>query len=543
MTDKASELIRAYDKARTSRDQMASKWRDIADLMRPTKQQIGLHVSGPDAPVQPIDIFDTRAIDANRTYAAGCMSWMTPSESAWFALEPAKGMQGDDTVKAWYSEVTDITREALAESNFYEIIHESYLDDGAFGTLGFLCELAADERSLRFEQLQIGDYAITENSDRTVDQVFRVLKLTPRQAAQKFGEANLHKSMQERLKQAETMTYEFLHVLMPRADADRIPGKIDSQNMPFASVYIDMHNKMVVSESGSWEFPAIVHRHALWSHSPWGWSPGLQSLPDAKQLNYMQQYLDALVEKQVSPPTMSTATFEGQIDLRAGGHTYYKDEESKPTFWPNPGNYMIGEDRVSFRSEQIDRAFYVDLFQALTRQRANKVMTAAEVYALREELLPNFSPTFARKNKEVNGPVIRRVFALLLRAGRYPDAPENLIQMTPEGLPFIPDPEIKYTSRMAIAQSLIHGKAFEQSLQLLLPLSESNPSILDHIDFDKAARVTLRANGVDEDLIRPERDVAAMRQARAEAQAQAAQAEQDQMDIEGAAKMVQSKLV
>jgi hypothetical protein len=543
MTDKASELIRAYDKARTSRDQMASKWRDIADLMRPTKQQIGLHVSGPDAPVQPINIFDTRAIDANRTYAAGCMSWMTPSESAWFALEPAKGMQGDDTVKAWYSEVTDITREALAESNFYEIVHESYLDDGAFGTLGFLCELAADERSLRFEQLQIGDYAITENSDRTVDQVFRVLKLTPRQAAQKFGEANLHKSMQERLKQAETMTYEFLHVLMPRADADRIPGKIDSKNMPFASVYIDMHNKMVVSESGSWEFPAIIHRHALWSHSPWGWSPGLQSLPDAKQLNYMQQYLDALVEKQVSPPTMSTATFEGQIDLRAGGHTYYKDEESKPTFWPNPGNYMIGEDRVSFRSEQIDRAFYVDLFQALTRQRANKVMTAAEVYALREELLPNFSPTFARKNKEVNGPVIRRVFALLLRAGRYPDAPENLIQMTPEGLPFIPDPEIKYTSRMAIAQSLIHGKAFEQSLQLLLPLSESNPSILDHIDFDKAARVTLRANGVDEDFIRPERDVAAMRQARAEAQAQAAQAEQDQMDIEGAAKMAQSKLV
>jgi hypothetical protein len=115
MIDKATELIRAYDKAKTSRDQMASKWRDIADLMRPTKQQIGLHVSGPDAPVQPVEIYDTRAIDANRTYAAGCMSWMTPSESAWFALEPAKGMQGDDTVKAWYSEVTDITREALEE--------------------------------------------------------------------------------------------------------------------------------------------------------------------------------------------------------------------------------------------------------------------------------------------------------------------------------------------------------------------------------------------------------------------------------------------
>lgn len=541
--DRATELIRAYDKSRVTRDNMAQKWRAIAELMRPTRQQIGVTMQANDAPVAPIEIYDTRAIDALRTYAAGCMSWMTPAESVWFSLKPATHMQGDDSIKSWYSRVTDITQEALTESNFYGIIHETYLDDGAFGTSGLLCEIAEDQRTLRFEQLQIGQYSITENSNREVDQVFRILELTPRQAAQKFGEDSLHVSLRERLKQSDTATYQFLHILMPREDAARIPGKIDAQNMPFASIYIDLHNKMLVQESGSWEFPAIVHRHALWSHSPWGWSPGLQSLPDAKQLNFMQQYLDALVEKQVSPPTMSTATFEGNIDLRAGGHTYYKDEESKPTFWPNPGNYMIGEDRVKFRQEQIDRAFFVDMFQALTRQRANKVMTAAEVYALREELLPNFSPTFARKNKEVNAPVIRRVFALLLRAGRYPEAPENLVQTTPEGMPYIPDPEVKYTSRMAIAQSLIHGKALEQSLSLLLPLSETVPGILDHIDFDVAARATLRANGVPEEYVRPEVAVAKIRQAQAEQQQAAMQAEQDQADIEGAAKMAQSKLV
>lgn len=543
MQDVVSELIRAHDKARASRDQMSSKWRSIAELMRPTRQQIGVQSHANETPTAPIEIYDTRAIDALRTYAAGCMSWMTPAESVWFALEPATYMKGDDAIKSWYSEVTDITREALADSNFYGIIHEAYLDDGAFGTSGLLCEIDDDQRSLRFEQLQIGQYSITENSNREVDQVFRVLEFTPRQAAQKFGEENLHSSIRERLAKHDTTVCQFLHVLMPRADADRIPGKIDSKNMPYASIYIDLHNKCLVKESGSWEFPAVVHRHALWSHSPWGWSPGLQALPDAKQLNYMQQYLDTLVEKQVSPPTMSTATFEGQIDLRAGGHTFYKDEESKPTFWPNPGNYLIGEDRVQFRQEQIDRAFFVDLFQALTRQRANKVMTAAEVYALREELLPNFSPTFARKNKEVNGPVIRRVFALLLRAGRFPEAPENLVQVSPEGMPFIPDPEIKYTSRMAIAQSLIHGKAFEQSLGLLLPLAETIPGILDHIDFDKAARMTLRSNGVPEDLIRPEIKITEIRQAKAQAQAAAMEQEQAMMDIEGAAKMAQSKLV
>jgi hypothetical protein len=47
-------------------------------------------------------------------------------------------------------------------------------------------------------------------------------------------------------------------------------------------------------------------------------------------------------------------------------------------------------------------------------------MTAEEVRQRRNDRLPTFSPTFARKNREINDPVMRMVFNTLLRLGAFP---------------------------------------------------------------------------------------------------------------------------
>lgn len=542
MESRASAILKRYQRASTDRSTMATTWRELADYIRPVKQDIGVETSADfrETPNNPriAALFDTSVVDANMTYAAGCMSWMTPSETHWFAFDAPPALQGEEDVKRWYGQVTEETRRIVALSNFYSQIHEVYLDDGAFGTSGLLVEEPSGD--LRFEALQIGDYCILEDDHRNVDSVFRDFRLTARQAEQKFGRDALHETMRkfldENAKEID-QRFEFVHAIMPRRDADRVPGKVDSRNMPWASVYIDKKHQHIVRESGTWENPAAVHRHLLWSHSVYGFSPGMIVLPDARQLNSMQQILDTLVEKQVSPPVMAPSSFEGDVDLRAGGVTYFESQAEKPEFWQNPGNYLIGQDRTEFRKGQIHKAFHVELFQALSAVPPGKQMTAAEVHSRQRDRLTLFSPTFARKNNELNTPVMKRVFALLLRAGAYPPPPPRLVQQNADGVPFIPDPEVVYTSRLALQIKAIHNDSYARTMELVGPMVQMMPQLLDHFDVDEIVRGLARNEGLREAWLRQTRDVDEIRKSRAEAEARAEEEARSLETAETAAKM------
>lgn len=539
MTDLES-ILKRHEKAKNLRDLMASTWREISDYVRPLKQNIGENGTLSDFPDQArlAQLFDTSAVYANQTYAAGCMSWMTPSESVWFAYDAPNWLEGDDSVKSWYSKCTDIAVEEMARSNFYQQIHEAYLDDGAFGTSGLIIE--EGDNVLRFEALNIGDYAILENSNREVDTLFRIFRLTPRQAQQKFGLAALHPDVQQCIaggkKEDLDKDEEYLHAILPNEGAQQ--GKLDISGMPYASVFIDLKRKHIVRESGAWEKPFAVNRHLLWSHLPYGFSPGMLVLADCRQLNVMQQYLDTLVEKQVSPPVLAPASFEGRIDLRAGGVTSYPTGDgNKPTFWPNPGNYMVSEDRTLFRKDQINKAFHVDLFQALSAVPPGKEMTAEEIRMRQRDRLTLFSPTFARKNTELNTPVMRRVFAILLRAGAFPSPPPSLIQMAEVNGGMIPDPEVTYTSRLALQIKAIKNEAVMRVMAFAEPLAAANPEVLDNVNFDELFRLLSRNEGFPEDALRPERDVSAIRQQRAESQAQAEEEARQLEEADAVAKL------
>lgn len=542
-----AQLLKRYEHSKQSLSNLTTPWREAADYCAPQNKAAlyGTNITDDSGASGFNALFDTTAIDAAATYAAGCMSWMTPSETTWFSYDPPEYLAGDDTVKSWYSTCTDITRKAMASSNFYSVIHEVYQDDGVFGTSGLLVN-EDSKTNLRFDRLEIGKYSILENNKHEVDTAFIEKRFTPRQAAQEFGEKNLAPATQKLLeandKTCDTAT-DYIHIIMPRPDRERIGGKMDGINMPWASIYLDKKNKFIVRESGSWENPGAFHRHGLIANSPYGWSPAMRALPDAKQINFMQGCLDTQVEKTVTPPVLLPSTFEGKVDLRAGGHTFFKDGGSMPQFWPNQGNYMVGEDRTLFRARQINRAFHVELFQALGEVPVGKEMTAAEIHMRQRDRLTLFSPTFARKNTELNTPIMRRIFAILLRAGAYPAPPPNLVTQDETGLPYLPDPEITYTSRLALQIKAIHNEAFERVAGALGPMYEIMPGVFDHIDSDAVTRGIARNEGLPESWLRSQQDVDAMRQARAEQEAQMRE-EQSAVEEAGAvAKLAQAGVV
>jgi hypothetical protein len=146
-------------------------------------------------------------------------------------------------------------------------------------------------------------------------------------------------------------------------------------------------------------------------------------------------------------------------------------------------------------------------------------MTAEEIRTRRRDQLPLFAPAFARKNKEINGPVIRRAFNILFRMGVYPKAPQQLIQESEFG-PYIPDPQITYTGRLALEMRQIHNEGAIQALELAQAMAQTNPEVLDNINMDELLRRYARSSGISETDLRPEIERDEMRRARQEMEEQ-----------------------
>ena len=66
-------------------------------------------------------------------------------------------------------------------------------------------------------------------------------------------------------------------------------NKRDNKNMAFASYYIDMESKKLMSESGFEEMPYIVPRFLKATGEVMGRSPAMVALPDVKMLNLMSK--------------------------------------------------------------------------------------------------------------------------------------------------------------------------------------------------------------------------------------------------------------
>ena len=509
-------------------------WQDIADFCLPRKAEIVNKKEYPDTSRNDV-LFDSTAIYANAVLANGQLSYMSPADSRWFVYEPPAAIKDNDKAKTWFQQCSEIVQLNLANSNFYSEVHELYFDDGTFGTYAMFCE-PGRRHPVTFTTFPCGSFCISEDDEGLVDTIFRELKMTCLQAADKFGEENLSEKMRKQVEEYRrtgkggNTLHDFVHAIYPRRHKDRAPGKADGENKPIASVYVDKSSKHVVRSSGFDEQPFFAGRHLKWGDSAYGWSPGWIAMPEARQLNFLVKQMDALAEIKAFPRILIPSTHENEVDLRSGGFTYFDplNPNALPKEWLTQGEYQIGLEREKRKEASIQRAFHVDLFQMFA-MLDQKQMTAREVAERASEKLVQFSPTFARKTTELFNPLLRRVFNLHLRQGLFPPPPPDVIvQNEMTGIPEIPEPEVTYTSRVALAIKSLHNLAFMRTMERLAPIIPLKPEILDNYDMDAVSRDLGRNDGVPADWILDTDKRDQMREERA-AQMQAMQEQQNMM--------------
>ena len=327
-----------------------------------------------------------------------------------------------------------------------------------------------------------------------------------------FPDATMPKTVEKDVTEDPYKEHEVVHAVFPRSEAT---GEF-AKNKPVASVYYMAESRELLSEGGFDEMPFMSPRFVKDSVSTYGRSPAMTALPDVKMLNKMSETTIKAAQKQIDPPLMVPDDgFLGTVRTSPGALNFYRSG-TRDRLEPLQigANNPLGLNMEEQRRNAIRQAFYVD--QLLLGQGQN--MTAPEVLQRNEEKMRLLGPVLGRLQAELLQPLRSRSFALLLRAGLLPPAPEEL-----QGQ----DIDIEYVSPLAKAQKLTDLQAMLRGFEILLQVSQVAP-VTDYLDGDKMVQYLVETAGLPARIIRGTEQVAQLRQQKQE-QALQQQAMQENM--------------
>jgi hypothetical protein len=261
------------------------------------------------------------------------------------------------------------------------------------------------------------------------------------------------------------------------------------------------------------------------SVSTYGRSPAMTALPDVKMLNKMSETTIKAAQKQIDPPLMVPDDgFMMPVRTTPGALNFYRAGTRDRMEPLNIGaNNPLGLNMEEQRRNAIRQAFYVD--QLLLGQ--GPTMTATEVLQRNEEKMRLLGPVLGRLQAELLQPLISRSFALLLRNGLLPPAPEEL-----QGQ----DIDIEYVSPLAKAQKLTDLQAMLRGFEILLQVSQVAP-VTDYLDGDAMVQYLVETAGLPARVIRSASEVEQVRREQADQAAVQQQMQQEMMAAEAGGKI------
>ena len=498
------ELIHRFKKIKGARVNWDSLWADITKYCIPRKGKI----LGPGTPGEKHmkEIYDGTAIWSLEILAAGLNTFLTSTVNKWFALKTEQDdLMESEAVKSWLQEVEKRMYNMFNNSNFSDVIHESYLDDGSIGTSIMYAEPDIEE-ICRFYTRHISECYVLENNKGRIDTLMRVFPFTARQAYQEWG-AKASLEIKKHYDKDPEKELEFLHIIQPREERDERSATRD--NLPYASIYIYPKTNQVLDEGGYHEKPFMVNRWLKGTRETYGRSPAMAALSDIKMLNKMGETTIKAAEKAVDPPLiLPDDGMIGTVRLVPAGLNYVRASMLEKKIKPEPmklgGDIRLGLEMEDQRRTSIRRFFWTELFLLLMDRPQ---MTATEVLERVDEKMTILSPVLGRMMNEKLDPIIDRCFGIMLRAGYFPPAPPEL-----EGQKIV----VEYVSKLARVQKLYEANAVRNTLADIGPYSQIDPSIMDNIDTDELFNVIAEVHGMPQRIRRPRNMVTKIREARQE---------------------------
>jgi hypothetical protein len=472
------------------------------------------------------------------------MSGISSPSRPWIKLKINKiDSTQTSPVSLWLAECERLMYLVFAESNFYNSIAVIYFDLVVFGTAVMLIYEDYDNVIKCFNPC-FGEYYLDNDSNMNPYIFYREFTLTIDQVVEEFGIENCSPGVRGLYETAgANLTREIVvaHAIEPNRD----PYKYGiNEKFAYREVYWEWGGSNAAQGGGTnatgflrkrgyFEQCAIAVRWDLVSNDAYGRSPGMDALPDIKQLQQETRRKAQAIDKHVNPPMVADVQLKNQpASLLPGGVTYVTGMTTgkvgfAPVYQVNPDIRGLTEDLQEVR-ERIRETFFNNLFQTISQFETRSNVSATEIDARRAESLVMLGPVLERIEHELLAPIVERVFSVMSRAGILPPAPPEV-----QGNPI----NVEFVSMLATAQAAAQTGGIERLLGVAGNLVAIDPAVMDNIDVDYALDKFSSLMNNDPRLIRSPEQLKAIRDQRMKQQQAEAAAQQMGMMADNAQKM------
>lgn len=515
---------------RTERAPWKNLWHQISEYTRP---DTGLFTpQSSNRPQSSNKILNSVAADCIHTLGAGLLAGVSSPSRPWFNIS-IRGIDLSTDIEAreWTSTVRDILLETFAKSNVYLTLQTIYEEMATYGTAACLLLEAVDGQGIRLQPLTAGEFAIATNPFGEVNTLYREFRMTAGELVQRFGYDKVSESTQDLYRNSRFDEWvNVVHAIEPRWERD--VSKSDNRNMAYGSYYFEENARTdeFLEESGFDYFPALCPRWFVKSGDIYGWGPGIDSLPDIKQIQLMEKRKLQAIDLSLNPPLQGPTTFRSRtINNFPGGYTPIDNAN-------NPIRSLVDvkldyQGLIQVEQEAINRVkrnFFNDFFLMLANDPdGNK--TATEINERRQEKMMVIGPVLLRTEPEIHKPLVVNTFNILVKQGLIPEPPQQIQQ-----LPI----DIEFVSLLAQAQKSSDLTQLDRIVSAAQALAQADPTVLDVINYEVLFKKYAALMDVPPDILRPDQEVQALREQRQQQQEQMAQAQVQQQQAQAAGNLM-----
>lgn len=537
---------------RVNRYSWWTHWRELADYFLPRRYK-WIITPNQMARGSPINqhILDSTGVIAARNLASGLLSGKSSPIRPWFKLKINRIDSSQTTpISLWLAECERLMALVFQESNFYNSIATFYFDLVIFGTAVMI--IYEDYHNvIDCYNPCAGEYYVDINGKYRPVVLYREFTMTTAAIVDEFGFDNCSLAIQQLYNNPDgsgrTREIIVAHAIEPNDDEHEfgIP-----KSFRFREIYWEWSGSTspqnggtnvpgLLRKRGYHEQPQITVRWDLVSNDAYGRSPGMDALPDQKQLQLETRRKAQAIDKMVNPPLVADVQLKNQpASLLPGGITYVSGytASGKPGFASVYDTKFpvaeITEDLNEVR-ERIKKTMFNDLFQTASQYETRSNVTAVEWDMRKAESMVMLGPVLERIDNEGLKPIIERTWAIMSRAGIFPPAPAEIAGR---------ELNIEFVSVLAQSQSATQSAGIERLFQIAGGLVGVDPAVMDNIDIDYALDKYSSLLNNDPRIIRSPDQLTQIRQQREAQQQQAQQAEMAEKLAKGAQTLSQTQV-
>jgi len=526
--DLVSRHIRRYQYLLDGQKIWANEWQELADYVLPRKNSILVRKVPGQKRTQKL--FDSTAIRASEMLAASMHGTLTPSWLRWFFIETEDDdLNAIQSVAEWLDKTGLILLNEFNKSNFSSEVHECYLDLCVFAVAALFFDEApvlanGQFGGFQFSSVPIARYVVNEGPDGLINVFYRTWNMSADSIRERWKDT----APQEYLDSLDPdKPYDVIQAITPRIGAGKSEHKWDS-------CWFLYRTRHILSTAGYFEFPVMVPRWSKLNGEIYGRGPSHTAIPDIRSLNKIKELELKATAKTIDPPMKQLAgDVVGPIRLVPGGFTTVRNMEGLAPLLEGI-DFKVSNLKSEELKQGIRQIYYSDQLQL---QGEGPQMTAEEVRVRYELMQRILGPALGRFEKEFLNPLIDRAFEILRRNNLLPDLPVEMQQALQSGSLRL---RVRYEGPLARAQKSVNISSYQALINVMAPLIQAHPQVMDVVDWDEVVRDAATTLGLSPKAIRDAEKVNEVRQQNIQAQQQAQAGPQMADDAQKAAPMVKA---